>query len=150
MSIVLFANVHDGPGPIVSDHTVESDHVIHGAYGLTDVDAAGPVHVTFTWAQAAPYELAVAFTNPRTGHHIAWSVARELLRTGGGEGNVHVQRGTRAWVSVSRLAGYARFGVETAWLDELLAATDAIVAPEAEWDNLRWLPSEQRPGDIRP
>src|SRR6266568_4669961 len=80
MSIVLFANVHDGPGPIVSDHTVESDHVIHGAYGLTDVDAAGPVHVTFTWAQAAPYELAVAFTNPRTGHHIAWSVARELDR----------------------------------------------------------------------
>lgn len=152
MSRLVYETVEGAPGPILLDHTTDDDHVIVGVYGHAamlseacdcreDALCRHPgwfAHVTFTWLQVAPYEITIDFIEP-TGRRVLWRVDRDLVRTGGGEGDVRVRRcGELADVGVSTARGSVTLRIEQGWLDLLIETTDEIVAPGAECVGLDW------------
>jgi hypothetical protein len=141
VTTLYFQALDEGPGPILIDHTTEYDYVIHGAYGTAEITPHGHTHVTFTWAQARPPEVVLHFTEPHTGHPVLWSFARELLRTGGGVGDVCVEFDVDdfdvQWVLLRSPSGQVKFRLDRNWVGQLLRATDDIVASAAEWDAVR-------------
>jgi hypothetical protein len=145
------APVNEGPGPILIDHTTPTNHVVHGAYGMASILDAGWTHITATWCQAAPYEVVLHFTQPHDGRAVLWLIARDLLRSGGGDGDVRVTFGFddpgTLCVSITGddSTHHVAILLDARWVAELLGATDRIVAPAVEYDSvLDGLPAEWR------
>lgn len=137
MSTLFYTTTDDGPGPIVVDHTDELDYVVHGAYGIAELADFGHVHVTFTWTESTPFEVSMILTSLIRGQIVVWPIARELLRDGGGEGDVHVIRlsdGLHVIIADDENAMTIR--LDTTWIRELLRATDDIVPADTEWDQV--------------
>lgn len=146
MTTLVYSTIDEGPGPILVDHSRDDDYVIHGAYGMVPLyltpggNAIGHAHATLTWAQATPFEFALYFTQ-RNGRTVAWTLARDLLRSGGGEGDIHVQQlGELMMVELSSPSGRIVFALDAIWVDRLLDATDDIVPADEEWNNVGGIP----------
>jgi sporulation and cell division protein SsgA len=152
MSTLVYETVDGAPGPILLDHTSDRDHVIVGAYGHAPVLAeacrcdeealcrhpGGFAHAIFTWVQVAPYEFTIDFIQ-HDGKRVPWQIARELLRIGGGEGDVQVRRrGEQTDVELSTPEGTATLRIDQDWLDLLIATTDDIVPPAEEFAGVNW------------
>jgi hypothetical protein len=128
--------------PITTTTTGAGDAVVHGAYGHADAAPGRHTHLALTWTQALPSQVICAFTNPRTGAHVATVLPRALLLEGGGAGDVHVElAGTRVWIDWCSAGEVARIDLVRAWLDDYLHATEAVVAIEEMHDNTRRTPA---------
>ncbi len=134
-----------GPGPILKHVTPDPIplHVVHGAYGIGEVIVRGHqgkqdthyAHVAITWMQTVPYVLDVTFTDVRNRNRVHWTVGRELLRDGGGSGDLRVsQHRTTTWIELDVPSGHARFEIDRVWLADLIAATERIVPVPFEFD----------------
>lgn len=147
MAHLRYFPVDDGPGPIVADHHDTDDYVIYGVYGMVPLHPRargyvrgrehGYAHAFFKWSQATPYEFTLTLTQ-RNGRNIDWVVARELLRSGGGEGDIHVEQdGGEIVVGLSSPSGEVAFVLEAIWVEDLLNATHEIVPADEEWNSVR-------------
>ncbi|MGW4528356.1 SsgA family sporulation/cell division regulator [Amycolatopsis sp. NPDC004378] len=146
MTTLVYSNIEDGPGPILVDHMSinEDDYVVHGAYGMTPLHRSvggatvGYAHASFTWAQATPFEFTLIFTQ-RNGRTVTWTIARELMRSGGGEGDINVvQLGDQMAVTLDSPSGRIVFSLDAPWVDRLLDATDDIVPAADEMNGVKF------------
>lgn len=129
----------DGHGQIVTLPDPGGHATVLGYYGPVQ----GPgldTDLVVRWYSSTPWEVELEFRDNRNGKVASWLVGRQLLREGGGlpEGDLMVFRNaapSHMQLTLRSPNGCAVVGLDTAWIDELIAGTDAVVTAEREFDN---------------
>lgn len=115
------------PRPITVDHIDNTQHVVHGVYGLASVNGCTQTYLAFTWTAALPDTILIHVTNPGTGATTLTYLHRDLLRTGGKPRNVKVDfAGQLAFIEFTSDQTVAWFALNRQWLAEYIATTDQI------------------------
>jgi hypothetical protein len=143
---VHYGGPKDSPGPILKSDIDNTQHVVHGAYGLVPLLSPGGTltvidyaHITLTWVEATPFEMAMAFTHLNGLSGPGWRVARHLLASGGGDGDIHVEQGEdQILLRLSSPTGAIVLSLAAAWIDTFIDLTEDVAPSDHEFERLVW------------
>lgn len=119
-----------GTRPIHVDHIDGQHHIVHGVYGVVAISGSHYSHLTLTWTAARPYLVDIAITSPANGDTAHWYIHRDLLRTGGRNGNVRVDHaGQVTFLVISGERRQPWISLNRDWIGDLVSHADAICPP---------------------